>query len=274
MLSNILTAIEEKDVAGTVQEPAKVIEPALKPVPPKIGRHRSRYWVAAAAGISFLLFMYHQHTNRTVIRTTGYGETARIILPDSSAVTLNGNSTVEYPASWEENDTRKIKLGGEAFFSVRHKGNNQKFVVETAGMIQIEVLGTEFNVSDRKYQTQVVLVSGKIRLAMQHPHQQNKSLVMKPGESVEILPNNTVLHKQRVDPAVATSWTGDKLLFDNTPVREICERLKDTYGYKINLSDQKVLDQRITGSVPNQNIDQVLAGLEAILDVKFTKTAE
>lgn len=95
--------------------------------------------------------------------------------------------------------------------------------------------------------------------------------MMKPGETVNIMAKSNVIHKRKVDAAVITSWTGNKLVFDNTSVRDICDQLKDTYGYLITVADQKVMDQHITGSVPNENIELVLEGLEAILNVKFTK---
>lgn len=272
MLNNIFTTIEKEDMPHTLKEPAKLIEPSFINMVPK--NRRNYFWYKSgvvAAVLTIFFFTYSYYAGRPVSRSTNYGETARIILPDSSSVTLNGNSCIEYSANWNSTEARKVKLTGEAFFSVRHKANNQKFIVKTADTIQIEVLGTEFNVSGRKRQTQVVLVSGKIRLAMQHRNHPSNSVMMKSGELVKIIPNNYKLQKQHTNPAVITSWMGNKLIFEDTSVREICELLSDTYGYKINISDQKILNQRITGSVHNQSINETLDGLEAILHVKFTK---
>ncbi len=273
MFNSILYQIRENEQALQPKEPAKVIDPALKIVPVRRSGFVNWYKAAAlVAGLSLgAVAAYQYFAERTISRSTRYGETARVILPDSSAVTLNGNSSIEYAANWNSNETRKVNLEGEAFFSVKHKNNNQKFIVTTADTIQVEVLGTEFNISDRKNQTQVVLVSGKIRLDMQWGHQQKSSVTMNPGESVEIRLNNNGLHKHQVDPSVVTSWTGNKLIFDNTSVRDICIRLKETYGYDISVPDQKIMNQHITGSVPNQSIDMVLEGLEAIMDIKFKK---
>lgn len=273
IFGNIMDNIEEQDATCNAKQPGKIIEPFLKIVPSENRRHHYIYRSAAVLTAIFIgTLIYFYYPAKTVTRYTKFGETARIILPDSSAVTLNGNSKIEYAASWESSETREVKLQGEAFFSIKHKINNQKFIVRTADTIQVEVLGTEFNISDRKGQTQIVLVSGKIRLDMQHTQKQKSSLIMNPGESVEIKPDNGILHKHHVEPSVITSWTGNKLIFDNTSVREICERLKNTYGYQIVVSDKKILDQLITGSVPNQNIDMVLEGLEAIMNVTFKKT--
>jgi ferric-dicitrate binding protein FerR (iron transport regulator) len=239
---------------------------------PESRRWYPRLGVAAAVFLVFFITLYYLY-ERPVTRATRYGETARIVLPDSSVVTLNGNSSIEYSPAWKRNDTRRVKLNGEAYFSVKHQSNKQKFVVALPGDIQVEVLGTEFNISDRKHETQVVLVSGLIRLNIQGKNQ-HSSLTMKPGESIEIFPERSLMYRNYVDPAVITSWKDNKLIFENTSVREICERLKDTYGYRISVSDDEVLNQHITGSVPNQNIDMVLEGLEVILGVKFSKWPE
>ncbi len=270
MFDAILTGIKnihEGDVEKRIE--------AAAPTPKHVMMFRQLYLGAAiATAIFFGLFIaYISLAGHTVTRATRYGETARIILPDSSLVTLNGNSRIEYVDNWKSDETRKVKLDGEAYFSVKHKTNLQKFIVSLASNIQIEVLGTEFNISDRKRETQIVLVSGKIRLDMQS-NRLNRSLTMKPGESVEISSDKGLFHKNKVDLDVITSWKDNKLVFNNTSVREICDRLKDIYGYRITVSDPRIMNQRITGSVPNQSIEMVLEGLEVILGVKFKKSSD
>ena len=49
-----------------------------------------------------------------------------ILLPDSSLITLNANSTLSYNNNWNSTAPRKVWLNGEAYFSVTHQQNNQK----------------------------------------------------------------------------------------------------------------------------------------------------
>ena len=72
------------------------------------------------------------------------GQRAELILPDSTKVWLNANSKLVYPSSFKEG-IRQVELDGEAYFDVRHNGDNP-FVVRTKSM-NVTVLGTEFNVS-------------------------------------------------------------------------------------------------------------------------------
>jgi transmembrane sensor len=237
-----------------------------------------RSWQAVAATFAGLLLlgaMLYQFlvAGRPVVHATGYGEIARIVLPDSSTVSLNSNSSIEYDGEWDQQQARQVKLKGEAYFSVVHKQNNQKFLVTTPDEVQVEVLGTEFNVSSRQRRTQVVLASGKVRLQVADGQSGIAPVVMQPGEAVEIPAAQDRLHRRRVDPAVFSSWKNDKLLFDNTSVREIFERIQDTYGYQIQVADTSLLGQRITGSVPNKDIDMVLEGLGFLLDARVSRSA-
>ena len=87
---------------------------------------------------------------------TKYGQTLKIVLPDSSTVYLNGNSKLSYINNWDNNSDREVKVDGEAYFSVKHTKSNQKFFVRMADNLSVEVLGTEFNITKRGKNTQVV----------------------------------------------------------------------------------------------------------------------
>jgi len=65
------------------------------------------------------------------------------LLPDSSVVTLNSNSKLQFPSHFE-GDVRRVSIVGEAFFKV--KPNPEKPFVINAGGTQVKVLGTSFNV--------------------------------------------------------------------------------------------------------------------------------
>lgn len=136
---------------------------------------RSWSWVyrVAAAFIGILLvaavsFLYLRE--ETIRYETAYGQLRVIVLPDSSRVTLNGNSTLRYQADWEAlpiGNTREVWLEGEGFFEVTEvvlsAQSMAKFVVHTP-QLDVEVVGTKFNVTNRRHQTQVVLSSGQVKL--------------------------------------------------------------------------------------------------------------
>ncbi|MGY0037373.1 FecR family protein [Pedobacter sp. NJ-S-72] len=108
-----------------------------------------------------------------------YGQTKTLLLPDSSTVILNANSSVKYPEKWDKQD-RQVWLTGEAHFQIKHiEPQNQLPVPFTvhANLTDVNVLGTVFNVDSRTDSTLVTLVSGKVALKLQ-----DQSLTMSPGE--------------------------------------------------------------------------------------------
>lgn len=57
------------------------------------------------------------------------GQRAELVLPDSTRVWLNANSKLVYSTSFKEG-IRQVELDGEAYFDVKHNGDNP-FVVRT-----------------------------------------------------------------------------------------------------------------------------------------------
>src|SRR5579872_616700 len=104
------------------------------------------WWIGARTG----------HLQYSEIRT-GYGEIKSVLLPDSSVVTLNANSTMRIPEQWTEASGRQVWLEGEAYFQVQKKpATAEKFVVHTKE-VDVEVLGTKFNVNARRERAVVSL---------------------------------------------------------------------------------------------------------------------
>ena len=116
-----------------------------------------------------ILWYYHQNNHLQTI-DTGYAQLREVMLPDGSIVTLNANSTLRYSTDWNHQDIREVWLEGEAFFSVAHTSDNQKFVVR-AGSMDVKVVGTEFNVHSRREEVNVVLQTGRVEANIPLPEQ-------------------------------------------------------------------------------------------------------
>ncbi len=197
--------------------------------------------------------------NKTIIYTTDYGETTSITLPDNSVVTLNSNSSLQYPKSFASaGGARKVWLQGEAYFSVVSTTDQQKFLVHTPDNVVVQVLGTEFNVKHRKSGTKVVLNSGKISLNIR---EQPEQVIMEPGELVSIPTASSDFIKMPVNTDLHTSWKCKIFVFDDTPFSEVISLLEENYGLSVKITDNSILDQKVSGSVPSDNIKLLMDGL-------------
>ncbi|WP_158267529.1 FecR family protein [Adhaeribacter arboris] len=258
----ILAGIRQK-IQGTVilkaEKEAKIIR--MRPV--KYLRVAAAVVGLLALAISYKLFF---RANKVVL-TTDYGEIATFTLPDSSKITLNGNSVVEY-TPWNTTQNREIILQGEAFFSVKHTQNHQKFLVNVPGKMQVEVLGTEFNVTSRRNDSRVVLKSGKVRL---HLPDLEQEIIMQPGEMVELVPHTTKVAKTKVNPEKYSSWSSKLLVLDKTSLRELVAILEDTYGLRVTVTDTSLLHHTFSGRVPKQDVEVLLLSLSKAFDLKISK---
>jgi ferric-dicitrate binding protein FerR (iron transport regulator) len=199
--------------------------------------------------------------------STEFGEIESVTLPDQSVVVLNGNSTLKYNPNWDTNDDREVWLEGEGFFSVVHTRNHSKFVVHTSEDFNVQVLGTEFNVYNRKRGTKVVLNSGKVRLNIRD----HDNINLQPGQLAEFKDNPEKYTIKEVDPHLYSSWKNKKFTFKNTDLREVIIILEEVYGLSVMVQDKKILDQKISGSVPGDDLDNLLFGLSETIDLKIKR---
>ncbi|WP_128547489.1 FecR family protein [Larkinella soli] len=250
------------------QATAGVVRPLRRP-------ERRFTWLAAAAVTLLLLatggwWAYRQLTPpETVTLRTDYGQTRRVVLPDRSVVTLNGNTSITYPEEWSPETPREVWVEGEAFFEVVHTLNHQRFTVHLPSNMNVEVLGTRFNVYTRKSRTRVVLNDGRIQMKVSDDP--NNHLVMKPGEMFFADTQAKVFYKKAVNAQAQSSWRTEKLVFDGTTLQEIAQLLEDTYGLEVVIADRELLRQKFSGTIPGKNVETILNGLSRLFDMKITR---
>ena len=254
-------ALEEKILAGIIS--------SIRPIKKPLRRHRtvafSKYALALAASLAALLvlaFVYVTFVFEGAVRIiTAYGEVKTHLLPDESEVTLNGNSVLEY-GPFNNDGVRSIKFSGEGYFSIVHTASHQPFVVQIPGGYEIEVLGTEFNVSARESMARVVLNSGKVKL--HGISRTESSIVMSPGDMVELKNRGQGVTRSVVDTERYSSWKDHRLIFDDTPLEDIVAMLQETYGYQVTVEDETLLQETFTGTIPGNKIDLLILGLGKI----------
>lgn len=225
---------------------------------------------AVIAGILILTNIFRVEEPVRQVVFSNYGELKEVILPDSSHVTLNGNSKLTYIDVWDANKTREVWLEGEAFFNVTKKtGTGQaKFLVH-AEDVTIEVLGTSFNVTNRKANTKVILSTGSIKLHFDNISNV-KEINMKPGDYIEYSKTDSKITKKKVNPDIYSYWTSHKLMFDDISLLELTQIIQETYGVHVEIKDSGLNTKRIKIAAPTNNVDVLFKTLEKLfnLDIK------
>jgi len=229
------------------------------PRPATTSRYFSLLKIAASVclvGVSgFLIFklLPKETLQQATIVRTATGNNTRILLPDSSVVWLNSNSTLEYPPAFG-NSSRDVVLKGEAFFDVR-KGS-KPFVVKTDN-IQVNVKGTKFNVraykSDETIKT--TLQEGKVELQVSGDE---KTYTMKPGDQVILDTKFRKVTLKKVDPSDFSAWKEEKLIFDNVMLGSIVSKLENRYGVTIDLDSMVARRERLTMTIERESLYEAL----------------
>ncbi len=219
---------------------------------------------AVLTGVTLLglLGWWYSQTRSFTRLEAGYGQMARVTLPDGSEAVLNGNSTLRYRKSWRPGQVREAWLEGEAFFHVRKQPTPTRFLVHTGG-VQVEVLGTEFNVSTRRGHTEVVLQSGAVKLVAGTP---GKTVYMQPRELVRYSEKRAEFRKKTVRTERYLAWQQGKMVFDDTPVQQVARMLQDTHGLTVRINDPALANRKVTGEIQTRNVDVLLAALATLLD--------
>ncbi|MDF9796629.1 transmembrane sensor [Catalinimonas alkaloidigena] len=197
---------------------------------------------------------------------TDFGEQYEVLLPDRTVVQLNANSSLRISNEWTENQLREVWLEGEAFFDVVKMPDaaDGRFIVHTE-QLDVEVLGTTFNVQARHGETQVVLNTGKVKLNQLSQADNVEAMFLEPGE-MATLGKQKKLVKRQVNPKVYSSWKENRLIFENEDIRNIAQRLQDIYGYEVKVTNEEWLDLKFTGSCPTDDISILLLALTESFD--------
>lgn len=235
-------------------------------------------WIAAAsltgillvAAFVYFIFIFSPFTNHT----TAYGETEMVTLSDGTVVHLYANSRLSYPPQWEEQ--REVWLEGEGYFTVKKVQENntsfpRQFIVHTSNL-DVEVLGTEFNVKDRRGNTQVILNSGLIKLTkIVHD---TEELTLVPGDIAEVGKLYGLTITKVPEPEIYSSWKDNYLYFEDMTLQEIARELKDSHGIQIILEDTILASKKINASTPVDDLSILFTTIQKSAGLKVVKNEE
>jgi ferric-dicitrate binding protein FerR (iron transport regulator) len=199
--------------------------------------------------------------------TTGYQQVRKVLLPDSSVVWLNSATHLSFSAEFTTH--REVLLSGEAFFEVAPDAQHP-FVVR-AGNASTRVFGTSFNISayPEAGELRVSLKSGKVGVA----YKGGGEKVLHPGQL--LVYNKTSGDGQIIQqsPGEMDEWTGGRLLFYKTPIKEALAQIEARYGVQI-VFDRELGHRDITARFENTALEKVLQSLSFGWNLHFVRKGD
>lgn len=218
-------------------------------------KYFSEYKIVACLAlcvVSLLLIQTISAKNEQIIISSG-DFVKTIILPDSSTVWLNSNTTIKYPKHFTAK--RYVELDGEGYFCVT-KDSKKQFVVQTPN-VSINVYGTRFFICDRKKlgEVQTVLESGSVGMTDNFSDQE---YTMEPNQEIRLNKETKEIAISEVNPQDYVFWSYPSLQFHNMPLSEVLKSLSDRYNIKFICEDKKLLSKPITITIDNEKLEEVL----------------
>ena len=231
---------------------------------PNVYRYAAAILILAVSVFIVYFFINIQGTEQLVAQK----EIQEVKLAEGSIVTVNSNSTLLYPKKFQQ-DKREVELSGEAFFEVA-KDPNRPFIIH-ADNIQVEVLGTSFNVKAYKGQgkIEVTVSSGKVAVfAIDNP---DERVVLIKGEKAVFYKSSTKIEKSLNEDINFNSWKTREIIFEDTPMLEVIRIINEIYKSDLILKGDQLNDCPITVKFDDQSLESVLKVLQKTFDLRIEK---
>jgi transmembrane sensor len=196
------------------------------------------------------------------------GYVFRLMLSDSTVVWLNASTRLKYPKRFISSlKTRTVELEGEAFFEVAHNPK-KPFIVITNG-IEVEVLGTKFNVSSYTNEANIntTLVEGSVKV--NDVNNNDKSIIIEPSYQASFNKNSMDLSSKKVNTLEYTSWMQKRIIFNDVPFGELVKKIERTYNVEIINNNEQIKKKRFTGQFDIENVDVIFKALSTIVDFDY-----
>lgn len=172
------------------------------------------------------------------------------VLPDGSTVTLNKNSTLAYNGKFE-GKTRNVTLTGEAFFDVT-PDKSKPFIID-AGNSSVTVVGTSFNVKNRKDITEVIVESGIVEVA-----KKQKAVRLLPGQKATVSAMNDAPVTEQTTDVLHNYYRTGEFVCDGVPLRKLVTILNEAFNAHIELQDARLGNLSINTTLHTRDLNETL----------------
>ncbi|KAA8731310.1 DUF4974 domain-containing protein [Acinetobacter qingfengensis] len=184
---------------------------------------------------------------------TAYGEQQKIILEDGTQIILNSKTAIDVQYTTTE---RNITLRyGEIYITTAKDQTEYHRPFKVLGKYgSIQALGTQFDVEQRKDQTQVAVLEHAVLIKNQHGQQ----LKLNAGQKIQFNAKQIQM-AQSIEPLNYT-WRNGLIVADRMSLAQFALAIEKNYGVHVEFSPEleKLI---ISGTYPTQDLNSLLASL-------------
>lgn len=229
-----------------------------------------KYLVGAAAVMLMVvgfgtLYLLDKDRPEWVAVSTEAGCVKDVYLPDSSLISLAGNSQIRYDRKKYRNEGRAIEMNGKAFFQVR-RDTARPFSVSTSHT-KVVVLGTSFQLSEEAEATTLHVATGKVEF-ITDAATAGEHAILTAGMSASYSVGEEAVVLASNEDTNYLSWKTRQLSFHETPLEKVMTDISRYYQVKI-VNKAKTSDVKLTATFNDLPLDDVLLIINQTLDTRL-----
>lgn len=203
-----------------------------------------------------------------MVYQTGKGEVEKFILPDGSAITLNGNTTLAFVKDEFNDKKRELWLeDGEAFFEVT-KNPNKHFIVHSQEA-DVVVKGTSFSVTayGELHKSSVAVRTGRVEVLKDH----RKIYTLLPTQKVTIDKKKNTVSLSEIETAAIATWREGSLTLNHSDADEFLLRIEQHFDVEVVAQPDLLKDMSFSASFEKEtSLTDALEIISDIYGVRYT----
>jgi len=187
-------------------------------------------------------------------------------LPDGSTAFLNKKTELQFEYNPREK-TRKVKLKGEAYFTVKHE-DEKPFIIE-ADEILVRDIGTEFNLKayPDKDTIEIVVTHGEVQFYTRS----DSGLNLKAGEKAIYSKRTKEFYRIEKPDTNTLAYKTKVFSFNNTDLRSVVMLLNEVYNSKISLASESLYNCRLTANFKEDNPEIIVEVIAETMGLELSK---
>jgi transmembrane sensor len=260
-------------------------------------RFRHRHFAAIAASIVFVVTaaaMLYLQTIRAPTYATAIGEQRSLVLMDGSTVELNSRSKIV--VQYTRQGRHVELLQGQALFHVA-KDAARPFIVKI-GATFVRAVGTEFDVYQKRDDTVVTVVEGRVAILTDHsivlpdrgvqstaidePRQSNLefptiapgqvgNIMVAAGEQLTVTPK-VIQIAEHPNIASATAWTQRQLVFESASLADVADEFNRYNDRQLIVGDRRLKTFHVSGVFSSTDPASLIRFLRARPELRIIET--
>ncbi len=194
------------------------------------------------------------------------GQKLTVKLPDGSMVKLNSDSRISYLSNFGD-QSRDIQLTGEAFFEVE-RDETRPFRI-LSGDLQVEVLGTSFNVNAYPDQHAAIVAVRTGKVSVSNSARTMGTVLVKQEKLVFSNANGSFSKEVFSDAQLAYGWIDNYLSFNDLNLEEAMALIGKWFDMEYVIMNKRNTNKQITAKFNNPSLKNVMENLSYSYEFKY-----